>query len=124
LRNHIKLLGYIGDRWRVMQLLGEGDVFLFTHILRESPRCLKEALLRATPIVGYQSSFAQELIAKHGGGRLVPIFDWQKLGEELAVLARSRGDLVELIRRAHRDGARFTADAVFRERSEIMIARL
>jgi glycosyltransferase involved in cell wall biosynthesis len=92
----------------------------FAHLTPESPRCLIESLLSGTPIVGYDNAFARDLLDGHGGGLLVPLGDWKKLGEAIATLAKDRGALSKMIREAGANGARFNDDTVFRERSALI----
>lgn len=93
---------------------------LFTHITPESPRCLIESLICGTPIIGYQSSYVQDLVRFEGGGEFVGNGDCQGLGELLAQLSTDRQHLKQLIKAAAVNGKRFNDQAVFRERSEIM----
>jgi glycosyltransferase involved in cell wall biosynthesis len=120
LQNTVSLPGFVADRGRVLELLRDSDLMLFTHLTPESPRCLIEALRCATPIVGYQSAYPADLISEHGGGRLVPMGDVTALGEVLRTLASNRNALRDLICRAYREGERFSSSAVFRHRSELI----
>lgn len=116
----IKLYGLERDRSKLLQRIRESHLMLFTHITPESPRCLVEALISGTPIVGYYSHYVQELTASHGGGKFVPIHDWQTLGEQLVSLDRDRTQLAQLIQQAGINGSRFNDKAVFAERSELI----
>jgi N-acetylglucosaminyl-diphospho-decaprenol L-rhamnosyltransferase len=120
LTKNIQLTGFISDRSEVGRLYRNADVFVFTHITPESPRCLLEALRFGVPIIGYQSAFAEDLISKFGGGVLVPCGDHQALGEALVNLASDTAKLTKLKQRAVKDGERFTSKAVFSERSELI----
>lgn len=112
--------GFIADRGLIGTLYHSADVFMFTHVTRESPRCLLEALRFGIPIVGYESAFARDLVARHGGGVLVPCGDWEALSEAVAEIAADYARLEALKRRAMSDGERFTSRAVFLERSELI----
>ncbi|SET42392.1 glycosyltransferase [Oceanicella actignis] len=116
--------GFAADRGAVLEALRAAHVFLFCHKTPESPRCLIEALISGTPIVGYDGAFARDLIADHGGGRLAPLNDAAALTEILAQLAADRPALAELFARAARDGAPFDDVSVFRHRSELIRAGL
>jgi len=116
----IKLYGLERDRQKLLQQIRESHLMLFTHITPESPRCLIEALISGTPIVGYDSSYVQELTQSHGGGVFVPIHDWHKLGEQIVALDRDREKLAQLIQQAGINGSRFNDKAVFAERSELI----
>jgi glycosyltransferase involved in cell wall biosynthesis len=112
--------GFIAERGLIGTLYRSADVFMFTHITRESPRCLLEALSFGIPIVGYESAFARDLIARHGGGVLVPCGDWAALSEAVAEIAADHSGLERLKRRAISDGERFSSRVVFLERSELI----
>ena len=92
---------------------------LFTHVTSESPRCLIEAFVSGTAIVGYHSRYAEEL-TQNGGGALVPIHDWQQLGTLLQELWCDRPRLTQLVEQAAAQRARFNDEAVFQERSELI----
>ncbi len=120
----LALPGFVDDRERLLCTLRESHVLTFTHLTPESPRCLLEALVSGTPIVGYDNAFARDLVEGHGGGHFVPIGDWKSLGAQLAKLALDREALAALIRDAGANGARFNDAAVFRERSALIKAHL
>ena len=112
--------GFIADRSQIGSLYRTADIFMFTHITPESPRCLLEALRFGVPIVGYESAFARDLIARHGGGVLVPCDDWAALSAAVVEIASNRTHLSTLKQHAAADGERFTSQAVFSERSELI----
>jgi glycosyltransferase involved in cell wall biosynthesis len=120
----IETPGFVADRDRVIETIRDSDLMLFTHIEPESPRVLIEALMSACPIVGYDRPHPSDLISIHGGGLLSPLGDWQTLGGVLAALATDRPRLVELIRRAWRDGGRFDSDIMSRDRCALIRERL
>jgi glycosyltransferase involved in cell wall biosynthesis len=120
----IETPGFVTDRDRVIGTIRDSDLMLFTHLEPESPRVLIEALMSACPIVGYDRSHPSNLISVHGGGELYPLGDWQALGKALAALAADRPRLVELIRRAWRDGGRFDSDKMSRDRCALIRAHL
>ncbi len=88
LRDYVRAPGFISERAPLLAELRRAHIFVFTHVTPESPRCLLEALVSGSPIVGYQSAFAEELTAGRGGGAYVPLGDWQALGAKIAELAR------------------------------------
>jgi glycosyltransferase involved in cell wall biosynthesis len=104
----------------VLRFLKSQDVFVFCHKTRESPRCLIEALQCGLPIVGYDSAFPRDLIKQNGGGLLTPPSDEAALTGALVRLERDRSSLATLTMAAARDGAQFSAEKVFRERSDLM----
>jgi glycosyltransferase involved in cell wall biosynthesis len=115
----IHLAGYENDRHKVLQALREAHLLLFTHITPESPRCLIEAFVSGTAIVGYHSRYAENL-TEAGGGALVPIQEWETLGTLLHELWGDRDRLVRLIEQAAAQRGRFNDQAVFQERSELI----
>jgi glycosyltransferase involved in cell wall biosynthesis len=120
----IEIPGFIADRDRVIGTIRDSDLMLFTHIEPESPRVLIEALMSACAILGYDRPHPRDLISVHGGGLLYRLGDWQALGGALAALAIDRPRLVELIRRAWRDGGRFNSDIMSRDRCALIRTRL
>jgi glycosyltransferase involved in cell wall biosynthesis len=120
LRDHVRAPGFIAERATLLAELRSAHVFVFTHVTPESPRCLLEALVSGSPIVGYESAYAEELTAGRGGGAFVPLGDWQALGAKVARLAADRSSLAGLIAEAAANGSRFNDEAVFRERCELI----
>jgi len=116
--------GFVSDRGQIEKLFNQADIFVFTHITPESPRCLLESLRFGIPIVGYDSAYARDLIKGHGGGILVPCGDWETLAQTLASLFRNAADVALLKHNAHRDGIRFTSRAVFLERANLIKTHL
>jgi glycosyltransferase involved in cell wall biosynthesis len=96
------------------------DAFVFCHKTPESPRCLVEALTCGLPIVGYESAYSRQLIEKNGGGLLTPINNIEALRTAIEGLLRNRERLRTLSRLAAKDGQQYNAEAVFRDRSELM----
>jgi glycosyltransferase involved in cell wall biosynthesis len=119
LEDCIHLAGYEGDRHKVLQALRQAHLLLFTHITPESPRCLIEAFVSGTAIVGYHSRYAENL-TEAGGGALVPIREWEWLGDLLYELWDDRDRLVRLIEQAAAQRGKFNDQAVFQERSELI----
>lgn len=120
----IRLPGQVTERAAVQAALRRAQVFAFCHQTPESPRCLIEALAAATPIVGYDSAFPRGLIARAGGGVMVPRGDVAALAAELVALADDRGRVADLIARAARDREGFDDESVFRHRSDLIKAHL
>jgi glycosyltransferase involved in cell wall biosynthesis len=115
----VRTPGFV-DRPTLLLELRQADVFVFTHITPESPRCLLEALVCGTPILGYFNSFAEDILSEGGGGSLVPVGDWQMLGEQVAEVHADPVRLKSMILDAASNGRRFNDGAVFRERSELI----
>lgn len=120
LEDRVELPGFVGDHAAVLEEMRGAHAFLFCHLTPESPRNLLEALASGCPLLGYGSAYPADLIARHGGGVLVPMGDAAALAGEAAGLAADRGRLVGLIRAAAADGAPFTDEGVFRHRSELV----
>ncbi|HEY9693962.1 MAG TPA: glycosyltransferase [Oculatellaceae cyanobacterium] len=120
LKDCIELLGFEPNRDKLLNKIRESHIMLFTHVTPESPRCLLESLVCGTPIIGYQSGYADNLVENFGGGMFVPIHDWQQLGDLVVTLSQDRQLLSQLIKQAAENGTRFNDQAVFRERSELI----
>jgi colanic acid/amylovoran biosynthesis glycosyltransferase len=124
LAGRVTLPGFVRDRALVAGEVRAAHLMMFCHKTPESPRCLIEALTSGTPIVGYDSAFPRDLIAAHGGGRLVPRDDVVALAQAVVDLVQDRGALAALVARAAEDGAQFDDVTVFRHRSELIRAHL
>lgn len=120
----IEYPGFLDDRSALLRFLRELDVFVFCHVTPESPRCLIEALISGTPLVGYDSAYAQDLVVDHEAAVLVPVHDVAALSDRLVALARDREALCRLIEGAAASGARFNDAAVFEHRSALIKANL
>lgn len=120
----IRLAGFERDRSKLLQQIRDAHLMVFTHITPESPRCLIESLICGTPIVGYSSHYAEDLVKGSGGGQFVPIHNWQQLGEQLKTLADDRRRLAQLIQQAAASGTHFNDEVVFRERSQLIKSQL
>ncbi|WP_375427107.1 glycosyltransferase [uncultured Sphingomonas sp.] len=117
----IFLPGAIYDRELLLRKIREADIFLFCHKTPESPRCLVEALISGTPIVGYDSAYPRDLIKRHQGGMLTE-GEPQRLADVIERLAIDRSMLASLIRTAGADGHPFNDTEVFRHRSDLIKA--
>jgi glycosyltransferase involved in cell wall biosynthesis len=120
LNSCIELTGFEPNRDRVLKRIRESHIMLFTHVTTEAPPCLIESLVCGTPIVGYQSRYSDELVKNFGGGMFVPMNDWKQLGDLLVTLSQERQLLSHLIKEAGENGTRFSDEAVFQERSELL----
>jgi colanic acid/amylovoran biosynthesis glycosyltransferase len=120
LRGRVSLPGFASDRKEVLESLRHADIFLFCHKTPESPRCLIEALISGTPIVGYGGAFASDLIKEHGGGVLVERDNVAALSREVIGLSGNPGRLAKLIAKAAADGEPFDDVSVFRHRAELI----
>ena len=120
LQDRVRAPGFVGERADLLAELRRAHVFVFTHVTPESPRCLLESLASGTPIVGYNSAYAEELTAGRGGGTFVQMGNWEALGGEIVALGKDRSRLRQLISEAADNGKRFNDEAVFRERSKLI----
>ena len=68
----IELYGLERDREKLLARLRAAHLMMFTHITPESPRCLVEALVSGTPMVGYTSSYVEELTETRAAVPLCP----------------------------------------------------
>lgn len=111
--------GHSSDRDALMVAMRAADIFLFCHKTSESPRCLIEALVSGTPIVGYDRNYPADLIKNNGGGVLTP-----ESPEALAVaveqLYRDHERLSDLYLLASKDGYPHNDEDVFKHRSDLM----
>lgn len=118
----IDLPGFVGDRKQLLEAVRTAHAMVFCHKTPESPRVLIEALVSGTPLVGYDSSFPRDLIATHGGGRLVPLDNVGALGATITMLAADRTALADLAERAWHDGEPYNDEAVFAHRAHLIRA--
>jgi glycosyltransferase involved in cell wall biosynthesis len=116
----LTLPGFEGDRARLLRAMREAHVLLYCHKTPESPRCLVEALVCGTPIVGYESPYSQALVERDGGGMLGPMNDPAALARLLVAIDGDRNRLVTLIQAAARTGAGFDAGTVYGERARLL----
>lgn len=121
LASSVAFPGNVEDRDRLFALLSDAHIFMFCHRTPESPRCLIEALICGTPIVGFGSAYSRDLVSAHGGGRFVPM-DADALAETVAGLARDPDGLSALIDAAAQDGRHYVDHEVFKHRSDLMKA--
>ncbi|MEG3123304.1 glycosyltransferase [Sphingomonas sp. GB1N7] len=115
----IRFFGSVTDRALLMQAFREADIFLFCHKTLESPRCLIEALLSGTPIIGYDSPYPRDLIQANKGGVLTTP-NPAALADALAAIIAQPHRLAELARAAAKDGHPLIDEEVFRHRSELI----
>jgi glycosyltransferase involved in cell wall biosynthesis len=56
LRKHVRAPGFVANRTTLLHELRRAHIFIFAPVTPESPRCLLEALVSGTPVVGYRSA--------------------------------------------------------------------
>lgn len=108
------------DRGEVFAQMREADLFLFCHLTDESPRCLVESITAATPIVGFASLYACDLVAEHGGGAFVDTGDWRALGDLLVALDQDRERLAGLIEGARASSRLYDREQAIQQRIRLM----
>lgn len=116
----VELAGFVGERAQVIDAMRRSQVFLFCHKTPESPRCLIEALVSGSAIIGYESAYSRDLLTRHGGGIVTPIDNVAALSRALIELDRDRSRLADLVSRAALEGRRFDEDTVYRQRALLM----
>jgi glycosyltransferase involved in cell wall biosynthesis len=116
----VKFPGQLSDRSQVLQFIRDQDLFLFCHVTPESPRCLIESLISGTPIVGYESAYAKDLVGERGGGRFSALHDWPALARQIVALDEDRPALAALAQVAAASRPHFSDEAVFRHRAELI----
>ena len=114
----VSLPGNVSDRVRVMNEFRAASVFLFCHKTPESPRCLIEALVAGTALVGYDMSYPRDLVGTDYSS-LVPL-DAVSLAARLVELDRDRETLAAQVVECARLGEAFSDEVVFRHRSELI----
>ncbi|MFT3928831.1 MAG: glycosyltransferase [Spongiibacteraceae bacterium] len=121
LNDSIHFAGMLTNRDELLARLRAAHVFVFCHKTPESPRSLIEALMAATPIVGYQSHYAADLLGNGDLSRQLLVgHNAQQLGEKLCEIISDRPALIDLIRASAQIGKQFSDDAVFKHRSELI----
>ncbi len=120
LESVIEFRGFVADRGEILDFLRAQDVFAFCHVTPESPRCLIEALISGLPIVGYDSSYARELVEGRGGALLSGMGDPVALAANLIGLAEEHVALERLTWEAASNRGIYNDEAVFRHRSELI----
>jgi glycosyltransferase involved in cell wall biosynthesis len=120
LESVIEFRGFVADRGEIIDFLRAQDVFAFCHVTPESPRCLIEALISGLPIVGYDSSYARELVEGRGGALLSGMGDPVALAANLIGLAEEHVALERLTWEAASNRGIYNDEAVFRHRSELI----
>lgn len=117
----IELRGFVSDRQALLAWMQDLDVFMFCHLTRESPRNLIESLLSGTPIVGYASSYAEDLLDGVPAGRLTPTGDPESLSDALMTLiSEPERHLQPLTAQTGQAANIFSDDKVFAHRSELI----
>jgi glycosyltransferase involved in cell wall biosynthesis len=120
LSNIISLPGFVSDRAQLMQAIRDSDLFVFCHKTPESPRCLIEALMSGTPIIGYENSYSRDLLGTSADQLLVPFDHVTELTERILDLNTNRELLCKLIKQCYELGEHYSDYAVFQHRSNLL----
>jgi glycosyltransferase involved in cell wall biosynthesis len=116
----VELPGFVGDRRLLLEAVRDSELFVFCHKTPESPRCLIEALMSGSAILGYGSSYPRDLLGHLAGRLLVGNGDATGLAERIAYFDRHRDELAELVQSCYQLGANFSDRAVFQHRSSLI----
>ncbi len=100
--------------------LHHADLFMFTHMTEESPRCLIEALSAGLPLVGYDSAYARDLVGDSQAGLFVPRGDIDALAGALKTLADDPDRLRAMAQDARKVAEPLNDEDVFRARGNII----
>ena len=120
LETSVRMAGNVADRRRVLAYLRDADLFLFCHKTPESPRCLIEALMSGTPVVGYDSPYPRDLLGTRADECLVPLNAPEALALRVASFHDDRSLLSEWFGAASEIGSHFSDEAVFKHRSDLI----
>ncbi len=116
----VHMAGNVADRRLVLAHLRDADIFVFCHKTPESPRCLIEALMSGTPIVGYDSPYPRDLLGARADECLVPLNAPDALALRIASFNDDRSRLADWFGAASEIGSHFSDEAVFKHRSDLI----
>jgi glycosyltransferase involved in cell wall biosynthesis len=119
LETSVTFAGFV-DHKQMLSRLHASDIFLFTHLTEESPRCLIEALSAGLPLVGYDSAYPRDLVGASQAGLFVPRGDTAALARALQELSADPERLKAMALDARRVAEPLNDEDVFRHRSDII----
>jgi colanic acid/amylovoran biosynthesis glycosyltransferase len=119
----ITFRGFVAHKEMLSEIRGT-DLFLFTHMTEESPRCLIEALAAGLPLVGFDNAYVRDLVGESEAGLFVPRGDTAGLTRALTELAADPARLAAMARAAREVAGPLNDEDVFRHRSDIIKAAL
>jgi glycosyltransferase involved in cell wall biosynthesis len=109
------------DRSRLLLQMRRADLFVFCHLTPESPRCLIEALMLGLPLVGFESTYARDLVGAHTEAiDLVPVGDSDALARAVITCVENEERLSRMTDSACSAGLAFSDVAVFKHRSDLI----
>lgn len=120
LRPCCSLPGHVAERAQLLRCLQSSDLFIFCHKVPESPRCMIEGLISGNVLVGFDSAYPRDLLEDLAGRVLVPQLDTTRLADRIAQLHFNRIELAELLASCAALGVKYSDEAVFRHRSELI----
>lgn len=119
LQNNVTFAGFV-DHKQMLSRIRASDIFLFTHLTEESPRCLIEALSMGLPLVGYDSAYPRDLVGNSQAGLFVARGDTEALSRALKELSADPERLKAMALDARRVAEPLNDVDVFRHRSDII----
>ena len=120
LEDRVSFAGYQGQKELLLKLFQESDIFVFCHKTPESPRCLIEAMLSGTPMIGYRSPYPEDLLKEAAANLLTPKNDVNSLAKKIFQISNKREELIEAMKYCHQISMNYTDKAVFKHRSHLI----
>jgi glycosyltransferase involved in cell wall biosynthesis len=121
LQDIVEFRGHISDRQEVINTITNAHLFVFCHKTPESPRSLIEALISATPFIGYKSAYPENLLSDDSlCSTLLSKNNEISLANKIFEIASNRELLSALVRRAAEKGRYYSDEAVFKHRSNLI----
>jgi glycosyltransferase involved in cell wall biosynthesis len=103
-----------------MASLRTTDIFLFCHKTAELPRCLGEALAAGSPLVGYGSAYARDLVATNGGGAFAEVSNYRGPADTVIALDADRLKIGQFGRVSGASGRLLDRDLAIQKRIDLL----
>lgn len=116
----VEFYGHQGQKEKLLESIRESDIFVFCHKTPESPRCLIEAMLSGTPILGYKSPYPEDLLKTISQDLLTEKHDMAALAKNIRRLNDNREELAKAMAYCHQISEHYTDKAVFEHRSQLI----
>jgi glycosyltransferase involved in cell wall biosynthesis len=116
----VNFYGHQGQKDKLLKSIRESDIFVFCHKTPESPRCLIEAMLSGTPIMGYKSPYPEDLLKNISRELLTDKNDIAALTKNIRRLNENREELAKAMAYCHQISEHYTDKAVFEHRSQLI----
>lgn len=120
LDDKVRFLGHQKKKEELLNSIREADIFVFCHKTPESPRCLIEAMLSGTPILGYRSPYPEDLLKNIAKDLLTPKDDTKALAKNIRRFNDNREELAKAMEYCHQISEHYTDKAVFEHRSQLI----